>query len=331
AAQRHGWTAAALAVLGSGGDRAAAGEVVDLQIKPFVDSVVCGELARTLQSASNDVANSYDSALSAVRPGVVGFEVPGEFGGGVWRSFGSRPSEPVARVPASGNAATFGGIPSAAVPMIGNAAAPAVPTALAAPSTVPAAAPIDVGTAPAVAPVPPAVAPPAPEPALPMSASSGLPGDLGIGSAVGGFGKQLADILGGALGSAAGLVPDGAALGDLTGGPGEGVDAADDPGTDPDDDGESETSDGEAEGDAKVGDPATEDAAIEGGSPESKPAVPAAPPESQTPASTPPPNPVPADAPVGATPPAEPVAVQERPIDKTPCQIAADELPQVGE
>jgi len=324
AGRREAWRAAALTVLHGGGDQSVASEVVDQQITPFLDAVVCGEIVPTLQSATNDVANSYDSAISSVRPTSVWFEMPGDFG-----------PIAVAHVPAIGSAAAVGSAATAAPvlssPTLGNAATMTptwAPPAVAA-ATEPAAA---MSTPAATAPDPaPAVAPPvAPEAAQPMSASSSLPPDLGIGSAVGGFGRQLSDLLGGALGSAAGLTPDAAGLADL----------ADDPNVDASDD--SDAKDGEPDGtepdgtesdDAKSDDagtddkPAETDPAQEGSTDEAVVDTELQQPEA--PAATPPPLPAPLNV-EPPPPPVEPLAVQDQPIDKTPCQIAADELPQVG-
>ena len=292
AGRRETWTAASRTVLGGSGDRAVASEIVDQQVKPFVDSVVVGEVSAVLRDATNSAANSYDSAISVVRGAPVTFELPE-----AWPMSSPRPVEfsastaPVAQVaPAIGSAAT----------------APTIPAALV--TAVPAAAPT---------PAPAAVAGPTPESALPMSApapasapaAAAGPGDLGIGSAAGGLGRQLADIIGGTLGSAAGLVPDAAALGDGVEVP-EKPDGTDDPKVD------------EKTADEKTAD--EEDQAAE------EPTAP-------EPSGDPQPQPDPAPAATQAEdppPPTPPPSVIEPPApqpDKTPCQIAADELPQVGD
>lgn len=328
---RQVWTTAALTVLGGGGDRAAASEVVDQQIRPFVDSVVCGEVTSSLRSASNDVVNAYDSVLAAVRTGGVIFEVPGAFGVELGRPLGGESLEPSGYAPGIGNAAALGRTLSVSgAPVVGSAMDPAAPSPMPLPGAAPDA-PAAVHPSswgPPAAPEPVAAAPAPPDSVLPMSATPSPSGDLGIGSAAGGFGRQLADLLGGSLGSSAGMVPDSAGLGGLTD---DLRDRLDSVGHDADagsvDDEESDD-DHDTDADKEADDPpgedgqaqvASDDAAAQAESPEAQPAA------------APPPDPVPAATPVGDTLAAEPLAAQDQPISKTPCQIAADELPQVGE
>jgi len=315
AGRRDTWRAVAQSVLGGGGDQSVASEVVDQQIAPFVDAVVFGEVVPALQSATEDVVQAYDSAISAVSPAAVRFDIPGDFGPAVAASsFG----------PAIGTAAMASAVPSTA--MVGSAAG-AVPAAWSPP---PMAAEMPAVTAPG--PVAAPVTEPAgagvgaaalPEPAPSMS--TGTP-DLGIGSGVGGFGRQLSDLLGGALGSAAGLAPA-TGLSDLTGGFDELADGPDgpDPGTEQDQEPEAddaESDDVDDESDPAEDGPAQDDS-TEGGEETAD--------AEERSASTLPAAAVNAEPPLPASPPpAEPLAVHDRPIDKTPCQIAADELPQVG-
>jgi len=122
----------------------------------------------------------------------------------------------------------------------------------------------------------------------------GMP-SLGAGSS--GFGQQLADLIGGLIGSSEDALPDPQEL-------------------DPPD----EEADEEAE--TEPADAAEESAPDEEAAPPDETETQPAP---QEPAATPvPPPPEPAPQ----APPAIPEAL---PIERTPCEIAADELPQVGE
>jgi hypothetical protein len=172
----------------------------------------------------------------------------------------------------------------------------------------------------------PAVAAPAPT-AEPLSA--GLPasgmgtGMSGLGGVFAGMGQQIADLIGGLL-DAGSDAPDGEPL-DLDDPDADGPerdedrDDTDDP-DEPDDDTEDESAadDGEAE-DEESPDEQGEPAA--GAAQDTQPAVP------QPDPPTPTPTPVP--EPVAAAPIAPPPAAPEPP--RTPCEIAADELPQAGD
>ncbi|MGX9674266.1 hypothetical protein [Mycobacterium sp. HM-7] len=313
AAHRDQWSAAARAVLGGAGDVAAASEIVDQQVKPFVLQVVSGDLVPTLEEASDVVAAAYGSAIATVTPAGVSFAVPFVMTPG-W----APPAASFSAGPPAYQAA-------AAAPLgtLGNAAswAPSAPPAPATPPppAEPVAAP-SMGTSGV------------PEPALGAAAATpaaaGLAGDPGLGSTVGGLGQQLADAVGGALGSMAGLSPGASGL--------DGLDGIEDGTADSDDgvldedhededhedeDKAEDEADEEAEDEVEAEDESAGEVAAEAGDPAV--AQPQADPEQPTPAPTPPPAPV-------SLPP-EPVAGQENPTAKTPCEIAADELPQVGE
>ncbi|GAA2404965.1 hypothetical protein [Mycolicibacterium llatzerense] len=311
AGHRDEWSAAARAVLGGAGDVATASEIVDQQLKPFVLRVVFGDLLPALWDASEAVAAGYDSAIGAVTPASVSFAVPVV----VTPEWAPPPSLQPTAAPMYQAAATapFGTLGTAA-----SLAPPATP----APSVTPAGAP--------AAPEPALGTAAVPEPALGAAtpAAAGIPGDLGLGSSVGGLGQQLADAVGGALGSMAGLGPDSSGfsgLDEIKDGLGDDlgldddVDTAEDDDVDPDEDEEKKEADGEDETDEtdegadKVA-PDADEQAVE--PPPSDPVQP-------SPAPTLPPPP--------AAPPVEPVAQQEDPATKTPCQIAADQLPMVGD
>lgn len=329
AGHRDQWSAASRAVLAGAGDMAAASEIVDQQVKPFILGAVSGDLMPALQDATDAVVAAYDSAIAAVTPAGLSFPVPVVLSPG-WTA--QAPSLPPAQAYHAAAAAPFGALGAAA------GWTPSVPPVSAEPFATPSASPVPAEpvTAPA------ASTPGAPEPALGTAAATpaaaGLPGDLGSVSGIGGLGQQLTDAIGGALGSMAGLVPGGSGLGGLDNirdGLGDelgiGADRTDNgPETDDaaDDDADDEPDDSETE-DADEVDAAQSDAAdgedVAGEAAESGP-VDAPGPPSQPPVPTPP-----VTAPVPITPPLEPVAEQPDPTTKTPCEIAADELPNVGE
>ncbi|WP_242453864.1 hypothetical protein [Mycolicibacterium sp. P9-64] len=279
--QRAEWLAAAQTVTAGAGDRVAASELVDQQIKPFVDNDIRSDWLVAMHRAAASATAAYDAASARLDSGATSaFDVPGELGPR-WEVPESMPAPALAAtVPA---AAVMSPPPTASTPAFDP----------------PAAAPAPVAEPPAAAPLP---APASPMPSL-GEMGGGMP-SLGTGAS--GFGQQLADLIGGLVGSGAseatgeetseGGVPD----------PPE-LDPADEP-DEPDDSDESEDQDDPQASDEEpepLGDPEPE---------------PPAPPE---PAATPVPPP-----PEPPVPPAVPEALQE---EKTPCEIAADELPQVGE
>jgi hypothetical protein len=292
------WLAAAQTVTTGAGDRAAASERIDQEVKPFVDNDIRTGWLTAMRSAMAAVTHSYDAAtaeLTAEPDGV--FEVPGNLG----PSWTSPPGHDVApTVPA---AVSVVSPPAAAPPSWG---APA-----ASPMSVPAPQP----TAPApFPPVDPGLT--APAMAAPPSAPSlgGLPE---VGGGLSGLGQQLADAFGSLLGSADDASVDPAAIDE----PDKDVDDMDDTLDD-------DTLDDDPEDDDEPVEPAAEEPAEE---PVVEPAdtceptpPPAAvdPPLPEEPAPTP--VPVPPPPPEPAPPPSAEAATE------TPCEIAADELPQVG-
>ena len=308
------WLAAAHTVTTGAGDRAAASERIDQEVKPFVDNDIRDEWLTAMRSAMAAVTDLYDTATAELtaEPDAV-FEVPGELG----------PSwTPPAR---DDEVAT---VPAAASPVAPPVAAPQSWGA-------PAAAPMPA-LAPAASPISPPPAPPAdlgstaPAMAAPPSAPSlgGLP-DMGGG--LSGFGQQLADAFGSLLGSAGEALPDTSDIDEPE---------IDDPELDEDVDDElddePDEDDDEPEEDDEPVDPAAE--------PVEEPAVeePIEPPVDAAgtcePAETPtapvePPRPEePAPTPVAVPPPPEPLPPPE-PMGaaETPCEIAANELPQAGQ
>jgi uncharacterized protein YukE len=305
--QRPGWLTASHAVLAGAQDDTSA-EVIDTQVKPFVDNGIRGEWVPAMRSAAADAVTAYRVATDAVGPRAgVRFEVPGDLG----PRFVAPPV-------------------SAAAPVAPMAVRPASVTAVedswpvdgapAAMESAPVSAPPPLPPAPA-----PALAAPLPVPPPPAELPTSAPG-LGSLPSLGGGG------------SGGGLPDMGGLLGDLFSGP---TDAPvldplpdslpdndinetdpDEPDEDTEDaedtDDTEDTEDTEDVDDPEVEEPAPTDVTAEE-------AVDDCPPESEDE----PPTPEPVAAPAPAGPPAAPVAAPV--AGETPCEIAADELPQVGQ
>jgi hypothetical protein len=171
----------------------------------------------------------------------------------------------------------------------------------------------------------PASAGPIPPPADPLAAAplgamgSSFPG-LG-GGGVSGLGQQLADTLSGLLGGAGGGIPDA----ELPDAPELEVPADEEADLAEDEPAEGEPAEGEpAEGEPAEGEPAEDDAV-----PVEEAAATAG--DSATGELSC--EPVAAPAPTPPPPPAEPLPPPAEPVtaEQTPCEVAADEVPQVGE
>jgi hypothetical protein len=300
--QRTEWLAAAQAVTAGAGDRAAASELVDQQIKPFVDNDIRSDWLAAIHRATASTTAAYDAAIARTDSGEAStFDVPGELGPR-WDGQG-RPPESVA-------ADAVAALPGATVPA---AAVISSPPSYADP---PAAAP---AAGPTLAPGPfadPSAAAPAMAPTAPMPSLGEMGGGMpSLGSGASGFGQQLADLIGGLVGSGASEATGEGTSEDGLPDPEE-LDPADEiaePDEDPEE-AETEPADGTEE-------PAGED------EPEG-PDDAATPPEEPEPAV---PEPTVTPVPPEPTPPIPPAVAEAMPVEKTPCEIAADELPQVGE
>ena len=313
--QRPAWLAAATAVTTGVGDRATAEEVVRQQINPYVDNDIRDDWLTAMRSTVAGIATSYDMVTDrmAAAPAAC-FEVPGDFGPDCPPPRPAPPSAPVVTAAVS--------LPAA---FPGPAADPA-PTSPAAAPTTPAAAVPDLGSA---------LGSLSSLPTGGLGALGGGPSGLGGPGGLGGLGglaSRIVDAMGGLLGSPADQFAD----------PGfDGASSDEDPfhpdDRHPDDrhhddkhhddkhDGADEKSDGP---DDKHGD-------------EARP-VDATPPVDGTPPADAPlavPEPVAAPAPpTGA--PAPPIGAPAPPTGgpappghekSTPCEIAADQLPQAGQ
>ena len=309
ATTRTEWSAAAATVTSGVGDRATASELVDQAVKPFVDSVIRTDWLEAMRTAMSAVSTAYQQATGDIAGArLADFAIPGDLGP-VWSAPSAPPGE-VASMPAPAPA------PAPVVGSAGGVTAPAVPAPATVPAAWPAPAPADMSPAPSEA-APPAM------PSL-GSAGQALPG-LGGGAGLSGLGQPFADALTGLLGGGGGLpdpppldVPE---LDDPADTVEDEDEDADEDDAHEDDEDESDADADEAPEDDAAEDPVEEPDEIPGGEPEEDPGEGAA--GEPMPAPTPPPPPPPAVP----LPPVAEAVVDER----TPCEIAADELPQVGE
>ncbi|MBO0678843.1 hypothetical protein JRC04_15365 [Mycolicibacterium sp. S2-37] len=290
---RGDWLSAAQALTTGTGDRSAASELVDQHVTPFVARDVAADLVAALEDASDAIRRSFDCAIATVH------------------------DEPVGTFPSGGGAWS----PGAGGPGVGGAA----PWTAAGASPAPPVAPPPAPPAPSGALTDPAAATAAmPPPATPMSmpGSSGLP-DIGSGmSGLSGLGQQFGELLGGLLPAGEGLDEDPELEDpDLENPLPDIEEAEEDEDAEEDADKEEEDKDEDTEDEEEAGqaDPAQQPDAASGEPPaEPLPAEAAAPP-ADGPAPTPAPSAPVADVvPPAPAPPA------------TPCEIAADELPQAG-
>jgi hypothetical protein len=290
------WLAAAHTVTTGAGDRAAASERIDQEVKPFVDNDIRADWLTAMRSAIAAVMDLYDAATAELtaEPDAV-FDVPGDLGP-TWTP--PPRDDGVATVPAAASAVA----PTVAAPPSWGAPPSPMP-APPPPAPMPPPPPVDAGsTAPAMA------APPS-APSL-----SGLPD---VGSGLSGLGQQLADAFGSLLGSGDEALADTPDIDD-----GELDEDVDDKLADDPEDGDEPVE--------PAADPEEESAAEE---PVEAPVVesadacePAETPVDPPPPEEPAPTPAPVPPPSEPAPPPSPAAAAE-----TPCEIAADELPQVGE
>ena len=324
AATRAEWSAAAVTVTTGAGDRAAASELVDQSVKPFVDNAIRTDWLTAMRVAMSTVTSAYQHATAEIAgERLPDFAIPGVLGP-VWGDSGAAPrgerldDSPRAAAPIS--AASPAPVPGPAGGGFAPTFAPAPATAPAAWSAPPVPAPAEILSAPPEAAAVDAGLPPT----LPSSGAAG-PGVPGLGGAGGlaGLGQPFADALSGLLGGGGGnSLPEPEALdvpelgGDEEEGRGEDKDEDKDEDEDLDEDEEEEDASTEDLGEELTLDGPDAD---EPASDPDASAAPAAP----VPAPTPPPPP----------PPAEPLPPAADPVgdEPTPCEIAADELPQVGE
>jgi hypothetical protein len=306
--ERGEWLAAAQTVTTGAGDRAVASELVDQQVKPFVDNDIRADWLSAMKAAMASVAAAFDAATAALTaaPAAV-FEMPGDLGPAGAPAVSAPPTAEPGVITAP---AALASPPPASSPMLAaSSMPPTAPAFAAAPEPAMAAPPV----APMPATAPAASAPPAMPTMPPMPSLGELGGGLtGAAGGLAGLGKQLADAFGGLPDGPDDELPDPAEVKEESG---DDEAAPDDeepeedpveedeehPDVEPDDNCEEEPAD-----EPPPPEPAPTAAPLP---PPPEPAVEPAPPEHVVP--PPPPN-------------SEPVEAE------TPCEIAADELPQAG-
>ena len=305
-AQRSAWLAAADTVTTGVGDRPTAEGMVHQQITPHVDNDIRSDWLDSMRSTLAGVATSYEMVTDrmAATPAAQ-FEFPGDLGPGLdtLPPAATGAPAPVAVAPVT-PAAAFSRLPQDPVP----GKAPSAPPSPQLPPIPPTP---EVGTAPGDT------------SAMPTAA-----GDLG---GLGGIASRIVDAMGGLLGSAANPLGDSSALDDSLGAKNPfDEDAFDDRDHGGDDSGKD---DGEDHGDddkpdEKVDDPdqpeaaAPDDAAAPLNPPPADGQPPAAPPIDGQPTAQPP---------TGGSAPQVNGSPPEPPEGSTPCEIAADALPQAGQ
>jgi hypothetical protein len=304
--QRPAWLAAAAAVTTGAGDRPTAEEVIQQQIKPYVDNDIRNDWLTAMRSSLAGVAASYDMVTDrmAAAPAAY-FEYPGGLAAGCQPLQPAPPGAPAV-------AATVGAMPPAGAPAA--AVPPIVAGALAPPAD----------PAPAPGPMTPA---PASDLATALDDAAAMPtgaGDLGGGlsglGGLGGLASRIVDAMGGLLGSAADQLTDPSGLDDALGtkDPFD-EDAFEKDPFQPDD--EHDDADDKPDTEAEESDDPDETEEAEEARPvDAPPAV-----DGPAPADTPPP--------AAAPPPATAPAPADGPPTggSTPCEIAADQLPQAGQ
>lgn len=297
-AHRPAWLAAAAAVTSGAGDRSTAEALVREQVMPHVDNDIGNEWRSAMQSARVAVQASYDMVTDrmagAAHPG---FEIPGDLG-----PTDVPPRPAVSRAPLVAAGTSGADMPYRAGPLA------ASPNPAGAPADSVATAP-NPPTAPTAAPNSPP-GQPMPDLGSGLGGASGMPASAGAGG-LGGLASRIVSALGDALGG------------------GDDFDEEDDPfGGDAAEDDDEHTKTDQAEKAEKADvkkEPVEEeepkpDEPIQGAVNQGAP-----PPQAQPqPVTEPKPGAEPVTPPVAAPPAAAPTG------GKTPCEIAADELPQAG-
>jgi hypothetical protein len=322
--ERSAWLAAAQEVTAGSGDRSAAEEIVREHVMPYVDNDIRGDWLAAMRATTTSVEAAYDTtvdALSSMRE--LRFEIPGELGPR-W--------QPVFDVPLAPSTAAATTPPAATAPD----SVPTVPAGAPAPvSAAPApvsATPAPVSAAPAPAPQPPPALPGLTDPlndgAGLAAGTGGLGSSGGLGGSIGGIVGKIVDGIGGLLGSLADGFSDPSGIEDplsddrLDADDPLGDDIDDETDADDDDDTDDDDDDAQAAGhEATDEDVVPEETAQNPSTASGSGDEPVAdeltsPLEPAPPQDTPPPD---------APPP------PEQTDGSTPCEIAADELPQAGQ
>ncbi|QVI27410.1 hypothetical protein MN2019_24995 [Mycolicibacterium neoaurum] len=304
---REVWLGAARTVTTGAGDRSTASELVDQQVAPFVATDIAGDWVLSMRSTERSIRDAYRSAADAVGAAVV-FTGPG------------RPALPA---PVT--------VESTAVQ----------PVSYSSPATVPAGFSAEQLATPVPSVAPAAVASPVAQPVAPPEtpAAASLPPGGGVGampspaaglSGLSGLGQPFADMLGGLFGSgASGLSSDPFGVDDPFDARDDAADEAlDEEDTDTEEEADDEGAEDEQPEDDEPKDEEPEEEASEDD--ESEAHGPEAVTVDEVPLgaaeAAPVATPVPEALPEPPVDPAAPVA----PPPATPCEIAADALPQAG-
>lgn len=258
--QRGEWLAAAHTVTTGAGDVVTASELVDQQVKPFVDNDIGAELLSEMRAGFDRVTDAFDAAIAKLESSPAArFEGPGAAGLGA--------AAPASTMPAAGATAPPAGEFGGGMPGLGGG--------------------------------------------MP-SLGGGMPS---LGGGLSGFGQQLADLIGSFTGSADALpVPEDLTL------PDDVLPEEEEPELD-----EPDEEAAEDEIDTEDANPDEEEAAAD----IVPPLEAEVPPEAEV---LPEPEPMSVPEPV-APPIPQPAALEPEalPAEQTPCEIAAEELPRVGE
>ncbi len=331
-AERPAWLAAAQIVLTGAADRSTADGLIEHQVKPYVDDDVRTDWLDVMRSTAALVDASFDTAINALNAAPTPhFDVPGDLA-----VAGPPLNDPPVR---NGDE-----VPIAVIPA-GAGAARADPPPAQADSRAPTAPPVPSDAVPAPLPAADALGTPLPaaDPLGSALGDSGVLGDSsgatglgatglgGLGSSIGGLISQIVDAVGGLLGSL-GDAPEDPSL------------TGDEPELDDrlDSDDEADAAPAEVDDDIVPAAPETPPsppgppAAEAPSATEAPPAADAPPAEAPPPDGTPPAaeEPLPNDTAPTELPPPPPEApppAGPAPDSRTPCEIAADELPQAGQ
>ena len=302
-AQRSAWLAAADTVTTGVGDRPTAEDVVQQQIRPYVDDDIRNDWLNSMRSTLDGVATSYDMVTDRMAATLAAqFEFPGDLGLGCQTLQPGGSCPPVAPAPVA---------PAAAYPSPPADPVPATNPSTCAPPQSPLA-PSELGTALGDASAIPTVG----------GDPGGLGGGLSAPSGLGGLASRIVDAMGGLLGSAVDPLTDPSNFDDRTKNPFD--EHADDEDADDDQDADDKP-------DVKADDPdEAQEAqeAHEAEEPEEPALAEAAAPGNAPPGDVLPPGDVP---PTGAAAPQVNGSPADASNGSTPCEIAADELPQAGQ
>ncbi|WAJ46208.1 hypothetical protein OK015_06920 [Mycobacterium sp. Aquia_216] len=303
-AQRSVWLAAAAVVTAGSGERSTAEQVVYGQIQPYVDSDIRNDWLNAMRSSAAAFGTAYDMVNDrlAAAPSAY-FEVPGDLGPGF------APSPPSPALPTAPPIAPVSPPPAVTAPAAVLPGVPADP------------APAPTASAPAATPTPLADMGAGLGDASALPTGAGGLGDLGGGAGglggLGGLAGRIVDAMSGLLGSATDGLGGSAGLDDPVG---------EDPfGEDPFQPDDKHHDDDEDREDAEAEKAAGPDEAVN-----------AQPSNDSPPADTPPlpvDNPPSAGVPAPAATPVPAAApAPSPPTDgSTPCEIAADQVPQAGQ